>query len=462
MNVDATTLNAKEIQPRLKVSVTARLVAALCFTIPAIGGALSSLLLMNVFRELRANENAGIGAVMAGMKASSLPAIVSLYLAAICGLALIILLVVRMIVQTKTASPPFWFFVLGGILCFLPAGLFWKAQLLVLEVLSPGSSVGVAGISGVAGDLSRLLPMSIIAAPVVLIVLAVLSVLPLSFRSRPKVVSLLVATFIEIILIATAIAAPFLIDGPKRKNEIVKLPDNVKYADQDANILKETSLVLTLTSDDKLYERQSRDVNGRAERTETVITNQELPDKINRSMETKTPDNRIVYFKSDMNASYGNVLQIFDAVRKADVDKVGLVVIGEKNAGDPYQISPLSFQVKLPMPMDKAILVRPNPLVLVAAFGEDGRLRLNSEEIGTMSDHKKLDDRLREVFKERENNGVFREGTNEVEKTVYLKVPKSAKYGDFIKLVEVVKGSGAEPIGIQIDDVSGRTIESIK
>jgi biopolymer transport protein ExbD len=79
-----------------------------------------------------------------------------------------------------------------------------------------------------------------------------------------------------------------------------------------------------------------------------------------------------------------------------------------------------------------------------------------------MSDHKKLDDRLREVFKERGNNGVFREGTNEVEKTVYLKVPKSAKYGDFIKLVEVVKGSGAEPIGIQIDDVSGRTIDSIK
>ena len=61
---------------------------------------------------------------------------------------------------------------------------------------------------------------------------------------------------------------------------------------------------------------------------------------------------------------------------------------------------------------------------------------------------------LVQVFKDREYNGVFREGTNEIEKTVFLKVSKSSKYGDFIKLVEAVKVAGTEPIGIQIDDLN--------
>src|SRR5438552_8951802 len=102
--MDASISNAVNDQPRLRVSFTTRLIAALAYTIPAIGGAVGSLLLMNMFRLLRTNENAGVGVVMKAMKETSLPVIVSLYLAAICGIAVIIVLVVRMIVQTKTAS----------------------------------------------------------------------------------------------------------------------------------------------------------------------------------------------------------------------------------------------------------------------------------------------------------------------------------------------------------------------
>jgi biopolymer transport protein ExbD len=452
--MDASILNAGNDQSRLKVSLTTRLVAALVYTIPAIGGALSSILLMNVLRALRANENAGVSALMGAMKQASLPAIVSLYLAAICGIAVIIVLVVRMIVQTKTASPPFWFFAIGGILCLLPAGLFWKAHLLIIEVLSPGSSISGGGIAGVGAEISRLLLMSVIAAPVVIIVLLVASVLPFSSRSRPKWGSLMAAAAIEIMIIAVAIAIPFLIDGPKRKNEIVSLPVNVKSADHDYDLEKDTSMVVTLTSDNKLYQRQTRDLADRAERTEAIITKEELLEKINRSMEGKTPDKRIVYFKCDVNASYENVLQVFDVIRKADIDKVGLVVVGGKNEDDPYLIAPLSLKVYLAGPIDKAVVLKPNPLTLIAILGKDGRLLLNNEDMGTVLDPKKLEDRLRGIFKERENNGVFREGTNEIEKTVFLKVSKSSKYGDFIKLVETVKSAGVDPIGIQIDDVN--------
>ncbi|MEP6850521.1 MAG: biopolymer transporter ExbD [Acidobacteriota bacterium] len=463
--MDTSMLNAANNQPRLKVSLAARLIAAFAFTIPAIGGALGSLLLINLFRLLRANESAGMSAVMKGMKEASLPVIVSLYLAAICGMAVIIVLVVRMIIQTKTASPPFWFFVLSGILCFVPAGLFWTAQLLVLEVLSPGSSMGW-GLSSVATYISGLLMMSVIAAVVVFILLVVASVLPLTSRAGSKWGSLVVATMLEFLFIATAVAIPFLIDGPKRKNEMVNLPVDVKYTDQDSDVEKYTSMVLTLRADNKLYQRQIRDLAGKVERTEAVITKEELPAKIQTSLEDKTPDKRIVYFKCDINASYENVLQVFDAIRKADVDRVGLVVVGEKTADDPYQIASVRFEVRLPGPIEKTASLRPNPLILLAKLENEGKLSLNNEDMGMVSDHNRgpadvgtvgdisrLENKLRQVFKAREMNGVFREGTNEIEKTVFLQASKSTKYGDFIKLVEAVKGSGAEPIGIQFDDV---------
>ncbi len=61
---------------------------------------------------------------------------------------------------------------------------------------------------------------------------------------------------------------------------------------------------------------------------------------------------------------------------------------------------------------------------------------------------------LSEIFKERDTNGVFREGTNEVEKTVFIKSPRSVKYGDVVKVIDAVKLAGAQPIGLQIDDLT--------
>lgn len=449
--MNASTFNAEENQPRLKVSVTARLIAALCYIIPALGGALSSILLMSVFRALRNNESAGINTVMRAMKEAALPSTVSLYLAAICGFAVIVVLVVRMIVETRTASPPSWFFFIGGILWLIPVGLFWKAELLILEVLSPGSSIGVSGAESVGADVAQLLMLSLIAVPVVFIILVVASVVPFSSRSKPKWSPLIAATAIEILLIASAVAIPFLIDEPKRKQEMVNLPVNIKYSDIDNDIDKETSMVLTLTSDNKLYERRA----DKTEKTVNIITKEELPEKLKKFSAAKTPDKRIVYIKADVNASNEDVLQVFDIIRKAGIDKIGLVVVGEKNSAEPIQIYLERFEVRLPQPTDKTTeAVRPNPLTLVVMLDKDGILMLNREDTGRISETELLKNKLDRIFKERESNGVFREETNEVEKTVFLKVSKSGKYGDFIKLVEAVKGARAEPIGIQIEEVN--------
>jgi biopolymer transport protein ExbD len=79
---------------------------------------------------------------------------------------------------------------------------------------------------------------------------------------------------------------------------------------------------------------------------------------------------------------------------------------------------------------------------------------LNNEPAGDVSDAQALTDRLTEIFKRREAEGAFREGTNEVEKTLFIKSPRSIRYGDVVKVIDAAKSAGAEPIGLQIDDLS--------
>jgi biopolymer transport protein ExbD len=118
---------------------------------------------------------------------------------------------------------------------------------------------------------------------------------------------------------------------------------------------------------------------------------------------------------------------------------------------------PSRFEAKVPAEPkdeDKNVVLKPNPNTLVVFINRDGgKLRLNTDDIGDVSDTAPLTAKLEEVFKDRESRGVLREGTNEVEKTIFIKAPKSVKYGDVVKVIDAVKLGGAQPIGLQIDDL---------
>lgn len=120
-------------------------------------------------------------------------------------------------------------------------------------------------------------------------------------------------------------------------------------------------------------------------------------------------------------------------------------------------LKPSRFEAKVPAePKDQQnVDVKPNPLTLVVAINRDTRaITLNNDSAGTVDDPSALTNRLGDIFKQRENNGVFREGTNQVEKTIFIKSPKTVRYGDVVKVIDAAKIAGAEPIGLQIDDLS--------
>jgi len=119
-------------------------------------------------------------------------------------------------------------------------------------------------------------------------------------------------------------------------------------------------------------------------------------------------------------------------------------------------LKPHKFEAKIPAePKDQPqVDIKPNPLTLVITIDKNTKkVRLNNDDAGDVSDASALTDRLKAIFTQREQNGVFREGTNEVEKTVFIKSSTSTKYGDVVKVIDAAKTAGASPIGLQVDSL---------
>jgi biopolymer transport protein ExbD len=41
-----------------------------------------------------------------------------------------------------------------------------------------------------------------------------------------------------------------------------------------------------------------------------------------------------------------------------------------------------------------------------------------------------------------------------IEKTVFIKAPRSIAYGEVARMIDLLKGAGAEPVGLQLDGLN--------
>ena len=90
----------------------------------------------------------------------------------------------------------------------------------------------------------------------------------------------------------------------------------------------------------------------------------------------------------------------------------------------------------------------------------DGKLSLNNEPAGTLPNSGPLSKRLQEIFREREANGVFRERTNEIEKSVTIVMPMSSrKFSDLVTISKAVWLPGGNPIALVMDDTLADSVD---
>jgi biopolymer transport protein TolR len=128
-------------------------------------------------------------------------------------------------------------------------------------------------------------------------------------------------------------------------------------------------------------------------------------------------------------------------------------------------LKPSRFQADIPTqrdPNEDLSKLKPNPLTLVVSISNDLQLKLNQDSIGSVNDTAPLGLRLTQLFQQRKQTRAFKPGMEtrsdlpdeeRLEKTVFVKAPRSVKYGDVVKVIDAIKGSGANPIGLQVDDL---------
>lgn len=120
-------------------------------------------------------------------------------------------------------------------------------------------------------------------------------------------------------------------------------------------------------------------------------------------------------------------------------------------------LKPSRFEAKVPSepdPQQDLSQIKPNPLTLVVTIANDLKLKLNQDELGSVNDTGPLGQRLSGLFAQRKEQRAYRPGTEEVERTVFVKAPRSLKYGEVVKVIDAIKGAGANPVGLQIDDLA--------
>jgi biopolymer transport protein ExbD len=221
----------------------------------------------------------------------------------------------------------------------------------------------------------------------------------------------------------------------------------------DVFYLTDKEVVVALSADNTLYrEEHSPVTDQKGKITKAEITREQFDGLLKGLVENETPDKRIVYLNVDGKTTYEDVLRLMDLIRKADIDRVGLIYVDENRA---KFIDAVGVEVRLPAPSSDRpqTPVKPGPLTLVATLRPDGRLFLNNENERKISESQLLGDHLKDVLIQREDNVVFRGNTNEIEKTVLVKAYRSAKFIDILKLLSIVKTAGAKPIGMQMDDL---------
>ena len=128
-------------------------------------------------------------------------------------------------------------------------------------------------------------------------------------------------------------------------------------------------------------------------------------------------------------------------------------------------LKPSRFKADIPTqrdPNEDLSQLKPNPLTLVVSITPDLQLKLNQDGVGSVNDTGALSQRLAQVFKQRKEQRAYRVGMetrgdvsedDRIEKTVFVKAPRATKYGDVVKVIDAIKGAGASPVGLQVDDL---------
>src|SRR5580765_8229393 len=127
-------------------------------------------------------------------------------------------------------------------------------------------------------------------------------------------------------------------------------------------------------------------------------------------------------------------------------------------------LKPARFITNVPSKPNSDDHIQPNILTLVVTIKTDRSLTLNRDaDMGSVYDTTKLISTLVDIFQQRRQNHAYKYELRDridlpedarIEKTVFIKAPRALPYADVVRVLDSLKGAGASPIGLQIDDLN--------
>lgn len=113
---------------------------------------------------------------------------------------------------------------------------------------------------------------------------------------------------------------------------------------------------------------------------------------------------------------------------------------------------------------ERELWTNPYIPVFIVSVENDGRLKFTDdylrkvlaykeEDVGTLDNTEVFSANLKAIFRDRTRSHITEENSSKIVKKVMIRASRSTKYSDVIKLIDVVKESGATPIILQIDEL---------
>jgi biopolymer transport protein ExbD len=127
-------------------------------------------------------------------------------------------------------------------------------------------------------------------------------------------------------------------------------------------------------------------------------------------------------------------------------------------------LKPSRFKTLVPAaPPPEEMETKPDELALVVTIEPNLNLRLNQTgDMGTTSETGKLSATLADTFERRREAHAYRPemqnrfdlpDEERVVRTVFIKAPRSISYGEVVRVIDGIKAAGANPVGLQLDDL---------
>jgi biopolymer transport protein TolR len=126
-----------------------------------------------------------------------------------------------------------------------------------------------------------------------------------------------VTPMVDIMLVLLII---FMVVTPMLQHGVtVNLPKDLNNPEEDQKIIKDTSVVISIPKDGEYYLGKDK------------VSMDQVKDKVQKMLDSvKKEEDKVVYIKSGVDVSYGDVVKVINEVRALGIDKIGLVADKKK------------------------------------------------------------------------------------------------------------------------------------